>query len=138
MGLLIFVCLLPILINAGIVLLNQVKWRTNGIENYSISLALYGPGGQPPQIVVVRQGKIVKSSILVNRNGEIVEYPSMPFLDLTVDDLLNQAYGCFLYTFCSVMYDSTYGYPKRIGGGFLEPSWIEVMDFQIYDSKKDG
>jgi hypothetical protein len=36
---------------------------------------------------------------------------------------------------CTVEYDETYGYPKSIGGGIYESSYIRVMNFQVHDNE---
>lgn len=122
------ICMLPIVINTVIVFSNQVKWSLGQIKSYSIELGYYGlGGGQPLQTVVVEDGQFLQSIISFERDGKtvtIVDYDGSGFLDLTIDELFSEAYGCFIYTFCRVQFDEIYGYPKSIGGGFLESGWI--------------
>jgi hypothetical protein len=129
--LVVLLCSLPIILNTVNTLLNQIKWSNWGIDDYSIALALVGPGGQSPENVMVQDGKITEAYIqYIDANGEAKSYPGYPLLHLTVMDLFNKAYGCFLYNLCHVEYDENYGYPMRIGGGFIEFSWIEVVSFE--------
>ncbi|HEX2908108.1 MAG TPA: DUF6174 domain-containing protein [Phototrophicaceae bacterium] len=122
--------LLPALVNTVVVTFNRLKWENTQIDDYTLTLAYVGPGLQPIQTVTVTDGEIVKSVARMMYYGGKEEVPSVPFLDLTVEELFGQAYRCLLYSFCRVDYDAVYGYPKWLGGTFVEPDWIEVVNFE--------
>ncbi len=126
LGCLVFLLLLPIIINTIRVAINQLKWNNAHITNYSITIVYAIPVWMPPQTTVVQNGKVIK----VVQDGKTQELPSTSGLVLLVDDLFSQAYGCFIYRFCSVEYDEQYDYPTWIGGGFIERSGINVVKFE--------
>ncbi len=102
---------------------HQAQWNSQDIDSYVITI-----GGMAR--LTIRDGQVV----------EVVDSATQYERDLrnenwyqryTIEGLFERAVDCT--TFCSVQYNVEFGYPERIGGGFLESSYIEVISFQIID-----
>jgi len=126
----ITVYMLPILINSVIVLYNQIRWNSRHLDNYTVEIGYYGPGGEPLQTVIVKDGKLVHSTVSFTRDSKTKIDEGFPFLNLTVNDLFSRAYRCFIYTFCRVEFDEVYIYPSYVGGGIFESAWITAGNLE--------
>lgn len=106
---------------------HQTIWEEKGIRNYSLTVEiLYGPGS-PYQLALVVQADSVRSVTDV-RSYESIGVNLDNYERYKIDSLFAQAKDCYLV--CHVEYDSDYGYPKFIGGGFAESGYVKVIAFQ--------
>ncbi len=96
----IIVCVAPLSLPKLTTVVNQIKWHTSGITDYSISVVAVGVAVWPANLAV----PVLKGKQEVRK--------------ISVDELFLLAYECFL--FCSVNYDPVYGYPTQISKGFIE------------------
>ncbi|MBZ0317151.1 MAG: DUF6174 domain-containing protein [Anaerolineae bacterium] len=114
----------------------QEKWETLQPEDYIITYesvgqsGIYGMGTAKATIcddIMVKAENPYCNDPSTGCQTELGRY-EYPMQD-PVETLFQLADECL--DFCSVSYDSDYGYPTHVGGGFIEGGWISVTDFEI-------
>lgn len=114
----------------------QQKWETHQPDDYIIT---YDTAGYSSIYSMGTAKATICDGIMVKAENPYCNDPSTgcqtelgryeyPMQD-PVETLFQLADECL--DFCSVSYDSDYGYPTHVGGGFIEGGWVSVTNFEI-------
>jgi hypothetical protein len=108
----------------------QRQWESNRITRYKITLMHAGLRTFGMELDVGVTLTIIEDKVI----GASERYcngcnrrPLAVYQQYPINGLFDEAYDCYL--FCGVKYDTKFSFPKRIGGGFIEGGWVEVIAF---------
>ena len=92
------------------------QWETLGLVNYLLTIHRYGPGFSQTYTITIQNGI-----------ADCTDCEDGMFDVATPMDTVFELASRCTSLFCSVHYDADYGYPTRIGGGFIEGSWMQIV-----------
>jgi hypothetical protein len=113
------------------------QWRQKQITDYKMVLENTDGSRIVTRItIIVEHGEII--SIIEEFPNSVdpesfemnVRHKLSVFSKYTIMGLFEMAFACKGDFFCSVNYNSEYGYPEHISQGFHERSSLRVIDFQ--------
>src|SRR5579859_2397705 len=108
-------CLLFYLLGYGTFIFNRIKWNSQGISSYTMTLRQSGLCSSSPVNVTVSKGKVTSFSQwgLTQDEHSPYWYPNY-WQQYTVDEQFKDALQCKISPFCSVRYNPVRGYPEII------------------------
>lgn len=118
-------CASPWLVGIARNRLNYLKWSTNNVHDYIISVQISNLDHTKNVLLTVRDGIVTEV-----KGGLNLTSPPGEFQQFAIEELFDMSLFCVIFI-CETEYDGTYGFPTFMTQRLLElGSTIRVSDFR--------